>query len=281
MKTKTPLLLSAALLSALTAVSQPTVTFRVHYEITETQRGELYQYSERYLGTSDVIKENGKTYVLKDIVLTTPHSPQNQKETKTNSDKRRTSEIKITNNTPQAPMLCTPLNEETLTATNTTKKAESAARQIYRLREARTNIVSGESDHTPADGRAMDLSLKELKAMEAELTALFTGSSKTSAESAPVRYVLPDNLSGDSTLVLMRFSRHAGPVSADDLSGEPVYLRIQRELEPATEQPKKKNKKKKKDNEQPVMQVKATHIVLEYNGKQILKETLQPINTPL
>lgn len=253
-----------------------TLSFHVTYTQEETKRGELYQYSERYLGTSDVIKEDGTSYKLTDIDMR-----QNQDAVKNNNGNigngtgkgknGNTRNISnISNISRKSPQLQAPLNEETLTATNTAKKAEGVAKQIYRLREARVNIVSGEAEHTPADGRAMEVSLRELKEMEKQLTELFTGSTTTATQHINIRYELEDSLEPESEVVLMRFSKHAGPVDADDLSGEPVYLKITRTIGP-----KEDEGKKKKKNEAVETEVKEMRITVEYDGKKLLRRTLK------
>ena len=161
MNKKTTILLTAALFSTLTALCQEVLTFRVSYEKEDTRRGELYQYSERYLGVSDVVREDGTCYRLTDIRMPEPAADGNKQQQETG---KKSSTINFVQD--KAVILPVPLNEETLTATNTAKKAEGVAKQIYRLREARVNIVSGEAEHAPADGMAMKTSLRELKEME-------------------------------------------------------------------------------------------------------------------
>ena len=48
-------------------------------------------------------------------------------------------------------------SEELLMAGSTAKQAEVAAKQIYRVRESRLNILTGEADNLPPDGEAMKL----------------------------------------------------------------------------------------------------------------------------
>ncbi|MBQ4508424.1 MAG: DUF4831 family protein [Paludibacteraceae bacterium] len=262
--------------------SNGALSFHVSYTEEETKRGELYQYSERYLGTSDVIKEDGTSYRLLSIDMR--QSPDAAKsgnggngkningggEGKSGNIGGKGKDIKIGGREKRRLQLPAPLNEETLTATNTAKKAEGVAKQIYRLREARVSIVSGEAEHAPADGMAMEVSLRELKEMEKQLTELFTGSTRTSAQHINIRYEIEESLEAESEEVLMRFSKHAGPVDADDLSGEPVYLKITRVIGP-----KEDGGKKKKKNEQAEQEVKEMKITVEYDGHKLLQRTLK------
>ena len=58
------------------SVQAQTLTFQISYDEVEAVRGELYQYSERYLGTKDALTESGITYVLRSIDITETDSPQ-------------------------------------------------------------------------------------------------------------------------------------------------------------------------------------------------------------
>ena len=116
--------------------------------------------------------------------------------------------------------------------------AEAAAKQIYRIREARTNLISGEVEHMPADSKMLGLMLDKLEEQEAELVALFVGETK-SRKHHKIIYLTPEQ--DEQGKVLLRFSRFAGPVAADDLSGEPVMLNMtvsKKELQPSEEKPK-------------------------------------------
>lgn len=54
-------------------------------------------------------------------------------------------------------------SEELLMAGSTAKQAEVAAKQIYRIRESRLNILTGEADNLPPDGEAMKLVIQQLR----------------------------------------------------------------------------------------------------------------------
>ena len=66
-----------------------------------------------------------------------------------------------------------PLLEEQFMAGSVAKMAEGAAKQIYRLRETRLNLLAGDMEHVPADGVAMQLVLDELNKQEQALVELF------------------------------------------------------------------------------------------------------------
>ena len=60
-------------------------------------------------------------------------------------------------------------------AGSTARQAEVAAKQIYRIRESRLNILTGDADNLPPDGEAMKLVIQQLEEQEKALTNLFTG----------------------------------------------------------------------------------------------------------
>lgn len=206
----------------------------VQYEEVETVRGELYQYSARYLGTTDVIMETGTTYRLLGI---RPAQPAPQQREKVGPQPRqprpcRGERIEVT---PQLP-----LSEETLLAASTAKKAESVAKQIYRIRETRMSILSGDVEHAPADGQAMQLVLDELRKQEQELTAMFVGKTIKRQHTTTITWKAPEEDVEES--LLLRFSRYAGVVAPNDLSGEPVLISVTNHTREvlAAEQPKNK-----------------------------------------
>ena len=59
-------------------------------------------------------------------------------------------------------------------AGSTSRQAEVAAKQIYRIRESRLDILTGEADNLPPDGDAMKLVIQQLEAQEQALSQLFT-----------------------------------------------------------------------------------------------------------
>ncbi len=227
----------------------------VEYQQMTAKVGPFVQYAERYLGTKDVVTEDAVVYTLTDIRLAT----------RTIADAKRAYKVPLTGkgvkasyltldkhgvlqainlreplSTPHkkgAPKLkkehgvhaaaCMPLLEEQMMANSIAKMAEGAARQIYRIRETRLNILSGDVDHAPADGEAMKLVLQELDAQEQALTALFIGTKTT--QTLHKGYALDPAAMTNG--VLFRFSQHAGPVAADDLSGEPYYIDIHKTIQ--------------------------------------------------
>jgi len=209
------------------------VTFNVYYNEIIKVRGELYLYSERYLGTTDVILDDSRSFELDQIKLVTPTPPTTPTSTPT-----ATTSWKSTERTSVKTQM--PLSEETLMATNMAKKAESVAKQIYRIRETRMNILSGDVEHMPADGEAMKLVLEELNKQEKALTSMFVGKSivKTHRKSVTINVNDSDKI---IQIPLLKFSKEQGPLDSDDKQGDIVTLIITRKTQPvlAAQQPKK------------------------------------------
>lgn len=223
--------LGCALMTTSQAFDKP---FTIVYNQIQTTPGELYQYSERYLGTQNVIVNNATSYQLLNVSITDNKTKQE------NASKLQT----YTNaQTTVVPPL--PLPEDALMATNIAKKAEAVAKQIYFLREIRINTLAGETTHAPADGKAMKLILDNLDKQEEALTAMFVGQTTTNTFSKTIyASINPDTLYQEITLA--RFAPNKGIIT-DTLSneGQPILLTIQREMHsvPDTDNPYYKEKK--------------------------------------
>ena len=116
-----------------------------------------------------------------------------------------------------------PLLEEQVMAGSVAQMAEGTAKQIYRIRETRLNILAGDVEHVPADGKAMELVLNELDKQEQALVALFVGKTQVTHHTHAVRYVPEESVEKE---VVCRLSAHNGIVDKNDLSGEPLYLTL-------------------------------------------------------
>ena len=115
------------------------------------------------------------------------------------------------------------LNEEQLSAGSTAKMAESAAKQIYRIRESRINIATGDVDQLPADGESFKLIMKQLDEQEAALTEMFLGSVSKESYTETIDFN-PANTVGKETL--FRFSKRLGFLDKDNLAGEPYVITV-------------------------------------------------------
>lgn len=221
----------------------------LHYTVVDEEPGIFYQYAKRYLGAKQVITEAKRSYVLTHVstkLLTSADTKRAYKITAGQGLKEQLISLSedgrllgynvgLENATEpllfsgKAEPYCTeeeelmPLLEEQFVASSTAKMAEGAAKLIYRIRETRLNLLAGEVEHVPADGKSMELVLAELDKQEQALVELFVGKKKISSGSQTLSY-MPEKCVYDA--VLCRFSLHSGVVSADDLSGEPVYISV-------------------------------------------------------
>ncbi len=129
------------------------------------------------------------------------------------------------------------LGEEALIANSTAKMAELAAKQIYRIRENRLSLITGDLDF-PADGESLQTLLQEMNAMEQKLLELFIGKTVEQRHRKEIRFVP----TGDTDEVLARFSQTEGLVDKDDLSGTPIYIKVATEKTNLNLNPKKQAK---------------------------------------
>lgn len=231
--------------------SLPQTSLVVDAEVTKVtcKAGPYYQYAEKYLGVKDAVTEDKVYYELGKITLINKGLPDpdntyvvefksgtvapyayltedgllcaiNAEYTPAESEldavkRQKTAPEKVTD--------ASVFSEELLRAGSTAKQAEVAAKQIYRIRESRLNILTGEADNLPPDGEAMKLVIQQLEEQEKALTNLFTGILTKETEHHEVNVTPHDNLDKE---VLFRFSNQLGVVDADDLGGVPVYMNL-------------------------------------------------------
>lgn len=235
------------------SLPQTELCIEIEIEKTVQTPGVFYLYSERYLATQDVITEEKTVFRLKNISVKTNAIPDpvrtyavpyqknsiynslcvnekgllcglNMSDTEDKVIKHK--ENKNINDKKDAdierkePLL--PLTEEYMMASSTSKMAEGAAKTIYRIRENRLSLITGDVDHLP-DGVAMKQMLNEMDKMEREFTELFVG--KTGSETLKHTIcITPTEKMTDH--VLFRVSSTRGLVSANDLSGYPYYINV-------------------------------------------------------
>lgn len=188
------------------------IAVRVTYTETTETPGRFYQYADRYLGTSDVITKKQHYYTLTKIHIQTADA-----DTCYSVDFREPAD---------KPTKLMPVLEEQLIAGSAGRMAESTAKLIYRLREARISLLAGESEQYPQDGQSMRMVLDELKQQEKALTDLYIGEKKVTRHVQTI-YLTPQATdSVDTEDILFRFSEAKGLLAADDLSGDPYYIHI-------------------------------------------------------
>lgn len=242
---------------------QTQLRLTVEYDEIVTEVGQFYQYSERYLGTKDVITKADKQFVLKGVkyryidgadttrtyilqsdkniklqlVSLSPYgtlagynipAPRKSNQQYSPSRQKDCNSLETFIGTESTHLM--PLMEEQLMASSTAKMAEGAAKQIYRIREMRMNLLAGDVEKAPVDGEAVERILKEMDKREQELTALFVGR-RTVIHHKHYAYYTPKSTAGTlEQTILLRFSKHFGVVANDDLSGEPVTLSMSKNI---------------------------------------------------
>jgi Domain of unknown function (DUF4831) len=222
----------------------------VQTEKTTEKPGVFYKYSERYLGKSEVITKEKSTFKLKSITVKTRTSPDTRRTynflpyknseavklcvnnqgiicgvnldmplRKVVSENKSDNTVKSENSSTYENLL--PLGEEFMMAGSEAKLAEGAAKQIYRLRERKLNLITGDVEHLPADGSTLKAMLTEMEKMEQSLTELFVGKSTTEINT---QTLVVSPVAAMNNQLLFRLSALTGIVSTDDLSGTPYYI---------------------------------------------------------
>lgn len=230
----------------------PKTTFEItfDYDVTEQTPGVFYQYAERYLGTKDIVLEATTSHVLTNVVVSVSTTADTQRAYKITAQKGVQNHLLAlsadgvllgynTDIAPASPIASElkpdeypqderhnglmPLLEEQFMAGSVAKMAEGAAKQIYRIRETRLNLLAGDMEHVPADGMAMQMVLDELNKQEQALVELFIGKRTTRRCRHTINYTPTQSVSRE---VLCRLSLHTGIVDNKDLSGEPIYITL-------------------------------------------------------
>ncbi|MCL1939021.1 MAG: DUF4831 family protein [Candidatus Azobacteroides sp.] len=235
----------------------PKTIFKIEVEYNEIRQkaGPYAKYASRYLGIdeSNIIMEDRTYYTLGDISLTETGVPNKDQtyliffKTKTfapfayltedgvicsiNAEYpdepvyRKTAPAVSPSNTSNTPAANpqSVFTEEYLRAGSASKMAEVAAKNIYKIRESRQDILTGDVENVPKDGEAMKIILSNLDLQERLWTELFTGSSETIKRTKQLTVEPSEEW---KQKVLFRFSTYYGAVDADDLSGRPIYIQL-------------------------------------------------------
>lgn len=232
--------------------SLPLTGFDIYLEarLDEEHPGEFYNYARRHLGINNAVTSDARSAELTDVIIvprgiadtgnqwlaqfkngTSAYmtlSPDNIP-LAINSDKITETETPAI----PAPKQAAPspleglaarqaVTQEMARSASASKKAELAAQRIFELRETRSDILSGQADNPPADGKAMQLVLDNLSAQEAALTAMFAGTHSSRTVVEKVSFI-PDS-ADVSGKVLARLSAVDGIIGADNLAGAPITL---------------------------------------------------------
>lgn len=118
----------------------------------------------------------------------------------------------------------TPYSEEQLIKTSTAAMAEEVAKEIYRLRALRKDLLQGELDLLPPDGAAYNEALVHIDQLEKAYLQLFVGKVEVQKVSKFYNFIPQRGSSLDA--VLLRFSDKNGFLDENDVSGTPVYIEV-------------------------------------------------------
>lgn len=280
----------------------PKTVLKINIEYSETTQkaGQYAKYAEKYLGIkeADIITEDGVFYTLDKVnvegvgvpdkdatylielksrstapfiyvkenglicTINAEYTPEPE-EQKTQLNRQERNTVKID---PQSIF-----TEEYLRAGSVSKMAEVLTKQIFRIRDSRNDILTGEAENVPRDGEGIRIVLANLEAQEKALMELFTGSSVSQKKQAQFELEPQSDIFQE---VIFRFSKFGGVVDADDLSGSPVYINVN-----TIEKPEdiSDSKKKQKEEKSITYNVPAIAQVEVYFGTQNLFSSEIPI----
>lgn len=222
--------------------------FTVKARCTKTIAGRYAMYAEKFMGLQDVALTDQTLYEISNIRM----------ESQEQADATRTYHISFSEKgalptfylteqhtlwainqkpelpEPEMPALLDPgktlqyrptdvMTSEMLKAGSKSKQAELIAQEIFSIRESRSELIRGEADNVPNDGKQLQLMLDNLAAQEEALMSFFVGTTTTTETSRTFTYV-PDE--AVDRQLLFRFSSELGFVDDDDLAGSPYYISV-------------------------------------------------------
>lgn len=227
------------------------VDITIETETSVKKPGEFYRYARKYLNADNAISTESQSTVLKSVTVTTRGVA--------NADQQYLMQFKA-GNTPflivneenlpisinaedisvQEPVtlpkpvaaIPTPLETdaaqqvisgEMAQSQSAAKRAEIAASQLFALRQTRSELLTGEADQMPPDGKAMELVLSNLQAQESALTAMFLGTTQKYTSIKTISYTPGEEVENE---VLARISAVDGVIDASNLAGVPVYISV-------------------------------------------------------
>lgn len=230
------------------------IDITIETQLTVKKPGELYKYARRYFNISDPITKESAQATVKSVVISSHgvSAPDQSYLLDFKAGKAPfmmldqsgfplavNTENLYETNKPELPVAVpaapTPLegqaarqalSEEIMQSQSTAKRAELVAAQIFALRQSRNDLITGQAEQMPPDGKAMELILNTINAQEAALMAMFTGTTQTWTNVNTITYTPDGSQDIETRRVIARVSPTQGLVAADDLSGAPVYMSL-------------------------------------------------------
>lgn len=123
-----------------------------------------------------------------------------------------------------------PVKQEQAVVKSLEKKAEETADMIFKLRQKRVDIITGDTDAT-FSGEAMSAILAEIKRLEDEYMSMFVGKSVYD-EQTVVFDVVPQAKAQKHIYIAFRISEQHGLLPANNMQGRPVVLELVKDVEP-------------------------------------------------
>ena len=271
----------------------------ITYSVETEEAGPYSRYAEKYLGTTDVITVNSQKAEIISVSVRPRSKADLSRPVKINAEDGANMQLlhildngilygynlppyaqastgdagvsPANHNKPKQPIVL-PLLEEQLKVSTPAQKADAVAKLIYRIREAKMYLLSGEIENAPADGDGLEIALKELNKQEKQLVQLFTGKRSKKTVVKTVQY-LPTK---SEEKPLLYFSLENGITAEEDASALPIVLNfIARKQVPAPAIQTKKNDKKAPVPSPLLYNLPGTGIyTISYDGVTLLEGTL-------
>lgn len=288
------------------AYNLPKTVLNIKAEATKTTRkaGEYYEYAERYLNITNPVTKDETIYSLTSISATTDGIPDKENsylvEFKSNTtapyvtltkdglicainsdaviepkeDNSIATTKQIQTSSTSNPNIY--LSEETLKAGSKSKQAELIAKQILKLRETRTNILTGEADNMPPDGNAYKVVMEQIDLQEKALLSLFVGTETSEVLNKEYSIAVPKDKNIENYIVF-RFSKKLGFLDNNDLAGAPVQLSLINEepfREPPILTPKEQKDLEKKFSQGIIYNIPGkAQLTIRYDNKTLVNKT--------
>ncbi len=246
------------------------------YTVEKEEVGPYAQFAADMLGATDFVKENKTVYTLKNVMIgtkteadpTRPHKVVPEKGLDIQLLRLNEKNLLVGFNVPAetekaaAPKFqngkkeektnktsihVAPFPEEVLKASTPRAQAFEVAKQIFHIRETRMYLLSGEVEHAPADGKAMQLVLEELDKQERELTELFVGKRSVTTEHKRIMW---DHITHDNHMVrasqkdFLYFSEENGFTDKDNIDADSITIFVGHRAQEYTIPRTDKNSKK-------------------------------------
>ncbi len=223
----------------------------VETETTEKQPGEFYKYAKKYLNIDNPIAVPSISTSVKSVTVTergiadesrrynmqlkggfAPYVIVNNENIPLSINTQELYQADDVELPVAQKALPTPLqteaarqviSEDMLRSRSVAKRAELAAAQIYALRQSRTDLITGQSEKMPPDGKSMQIVMDNIEAQEAALMAMFVGTTKTWTDVQTISFTPTEDVRNK---IIARISATEGIVDADDLSGAPMTITV-------------------------------------------------------